>query len=303
MQSLPVSEVKSRTELFLRYLRLEKNASEFTLRSYEIDLKKFFEFVEERGRHGIDRRTLREYLAGLSAQGLKVSTINRKLASLRSFLKFLNARGFVSINPAASLSFLKQEKLLPQVLSYDIILKALSLPDATTFSGVRDRFLIDLFYSTGLRLRELTGLNIGDLDLGRQAVRVLGKGAKERILPLGPNLVRGLVTYLDARQALLRDLNIASTCLFLSRKGGRLTPKQVQLRIRKYLIAASDKETAYPHMLRHSFATHLLNEGADLVAVKEMLGHSSLSTTQIYTHLTAERLKKVYDRAHPRADK
>ena len=301
--SLSVNEVQPQTELFLRYLRVEKNASRFTLRSYQIDLKQFFAYLNELEADCIDRKAIRDFLALLAHRGLQPTTMNRKLASLRSFFKFLNARGLVASNPAESLSFLKQSKRLPQILSYKIIMQAMRLTDTATFNGVRDRFLIDLFYSTGVRLRELTRLDVGDLDLPQGTLRVLGKGNKERILPIGPSLAAHMKRYFAHRKSLLATLNIDTPALFVSDGGRRLTPRQVQIRIKKYLLLASDNETAYPHMLRHSFATHLLDEGADLIAVKELLGHASLSSTQIYTHLTVDRLKQIYARAHPRAEK
>jgi len=301
--SLSVNEVKPQTESFLRYLRVEKNASRFTLRSYQIDLEQFFSYLKEQEALRIDRKAIRDFLARLAHRGLQPSTMNRKLASLRSFFKFLKARGLIESNPAESLSFLKQSKRLPQILSYKIIMQAMSLPDAATFDGARDRFLIDLFYSTGVRLRELTHLNMTDLDLQQGTLRVLGKGNKERILPIGPTLATHIRRYFAARQSHLHVLDVRTPALFIGARGRRLTPRQVQIRIKKYLLMASDSETAYPHMLRHSFATHLLEEGADLVGVKELLGHASLSSTQIYTHLTVDRLKQIYARAHPRAEK
>ncbi|MFQ5825228.1 MAG: tyrosine-type recombinase/integrase, partial [bacterium] len=180
---------------------------------------------------------------------------------------------------------------------------ALELPDVSTFDGLRDKVILELFYATGMRLRELVGLNLEDIDFSNDLVKVTGKGSKQRLLPTGKVTARILKEYLRKRQAFLEALNLSESALFLNKKGHRMTARQVQTRVKKYLLSASDEDEAYPHILRHSFATHLLEEGADLLSVKELLGHSSLSTTQVYTHLTAERLKKIYKQAHPRAEK
>jgi integrase/recombinase XerC len=163
--------------------------------------------------------------------------------------------------------------------------------------------MLELFYATGIRLRELVGLNLEDVDFSNDLVKVTGKGSKQRLVPMGKVTAKTLKEYLKKRQAFLEAPNLSEKALFLNKKGNRMTARQVQTRVKKYLLLASDKDEAYPHILRHSFATHLLEEGADLLSVKELLGHASLSTTQVYTHLTAERLKKIYKQAHPRAEK
>lgn len=288
---------------FLKHLRSTKNASVFTLMSYKTDLYQFGKFLKETNSKEITRNSVRSFLALRFKDGLKATTVNRKLASLRSFFKFLSQNELIETNPALNLSFLKTEKKLPSLLTYETILKALELPDANTFEGLRDKVILELFYATGIRLRELVGLNLQDIDFSNELVQVTGKGSKQRLVPFGKVTARFLKEYIRKRQAFLCALGLPEKALFLNKKSERMTARQVQIRVIKYLLLASDKDEAYPHMLRHSFATHLLEEGADLLAVKELLGHSSLSTTQVYTHLTAERLKKIYKQAHPRAEK
>ncbi len=303
VQSLTAKTLQFHIRNFLRHLRIEKNASRFTLSAYQLDLEQLLQFAEENQVTEITRKSLRSFLASLSKRGLKASSINRKLTSLRSFFKYLCSQEVLDSNPAATLLYLKKEKKLPSFLRYEVILKALSLPDTTTFGGLRDRVILEIFYSTGIRLRELVGIDLEEVDLTNEVLRVTGKGSKERLVPLGKSITKIIKAYIVTRTQFVKSRNSSTEAFFLNKKGERISPGQVQYRVRKYLLAASDKQEAYPHMLRHSFATHLLDEGADLVSVKELLGHSSLSTTQVYTHLTTERLKKVYKQAHPRAQK
>jgi len=303
VQSLTAKRLESHVDSFLQYLSIERNASQFTIRSYRIDLDKFFRFLQEGSLFTVGRKSIRAFLAHLGELGFKPATINRKLACLRSFFKFLCAREIIQVNPAETLFFLKQPQRLPAVLSFEAIMAAMELADDGSFSGLRDKVILDMFYSTGIRLRELVQLNIDDIDLYGGLVKVLGKGSKQRILPLGRNLMKGLKRYLQQRKDLLLMSSQKEPALFVTEKIRRITPSQVQTRVKKYMRMATNQEDAYPHMLRHSFATHLLEEGADLMAVKELLGHASLSTTQVYTHLTAERLRKIYQQAHPRAER
>jgi len=303
VQQLSISRIEAHKDSFFDYLKIERNASQFTLTSYHIDLQQFFNFYRENDYDVIDRNTMRSFLASLSAKQLKPSTINRKLACLRSFFKFLNSREIIKSNPAETLFFLKKERRLPVFFTYETIMKALDLPDTSSFEGLRDSLIMDMFYSTGLRLRELVSLNVNDLDLYNGVIRVVGKGSKERVVPIGKNLNKVTKTYLSERNNYLQSYNIKEDAFFISNKFKRLSPGQVQYRVKKYLSMACQEQSAYPHKLRHSFATHLLDEGADLMAVKELLGHASLSTTQVYTHVTAEKLKNIYKQAHPRADK
>ena len=301
MKLLTAKEFSKFTDEFLNHLLVEVRCSAFTLTSYQTDLKQFQQFLNMNKFAEIDRRTLRAFLASLSQAGLKPSSINRKLACLRSFFKFLASRDIIEANPANSLNFLKKEKRLPHVISHEEIIRAIENIACNSFDGIRDRVIIEMFYSTGMRLRELTGLNVVDVDLASDLIRVSGKGTKERILPLGPDLKSKLRQYLQERDALAATIDSGTAAFFITDKAMRISPSQVQQLVKKHLKALAIKRGAHPHALRHSFATHLLNEGADLLAVKELLGHSSLSTTQIYTFLTDEKLKKVYEQAHPRA--
>lgn len=302
-QSLTVDNLVPYIDSFIRYLKSEKNASEFTLRSYSTDLHQLAQFFEDTDTGEISKNAIRAFLAMLFKGGMKATTVNRKLAAIRSFFKYLSLQEITDTNPTLNLPFLKSPKKLPSYLSYETIFKALDLPDTTTFEGLRDKVILELFYGGGLRLRELVGLNTNDLDFSNDLIKVYGKGARQRLVPLGKTLSKVMRDYLREREVFLRQNGVANHALFLNKKTKRLTPRQVQERVKKYLRLASDNESAYPHILRHSFATHLLEEGADLLAVKELLGHSSLSTTQVYTHLTVDRLKKIYNQAHPRAEK
>ena len=303
MQSLSAKTLQFHIINFLRHLRLEKNASSFTLSAYQLDLEQLLQFTEEHDLHEITRKSLRSFLASLSKRGLTASSINRKLTSLRFFFKYLCSREILEASPAETLLYLKTEKKLHSFYQYEVILKALSFPDTNNIEGLRDRVILEIFYSTGIRVRELVGINLEDVDLTHELLKVTGKGSKERLVPLGKSIIRIIKEYIEARAQYIHSLDLMTEAFFLNKKGERISPGQVQYRVKKYLLLASDKQEAYPHMLRHSFDTHLLDEGADLIAVKELLGHSSLSTTQVYTHLTTERLKKVYKQAHPRAQK
>ncbi len=287
---------------FLQYLRVERNASEFTRKSYATDLTRFVAFLNQQDMERIDKTSLRAYLASLAAAGFKPTTINRKLACLRSFFSFLCSREIIALNPAEAIRSLKQDKPLPKVLNFDEIVDALRLPDQTTFVGARDRVILECFYGTGIRLRELVNLDLPDVNLHEGLIRVVGKGRKMRLVPAGKRLSASLRQYLRIRGAFMSNRPGNEEAVFVNKNHVRVTPRQVQYLVRKYLESASGRK-ASPHVLRHSYATHLLEEGADIMAVKELLGHASLSTTQIYTHLTAERLKMIYNQAHPRAEK
>ncbi|MFQ5824641.1 MAG: site-specific tyrosine recombinase/integron integrase [bacterium] len=303
MQLLTVDKLKPCIDKFIQHLRLEKNASDFTLKAYKTDLCQFVQFLDDTNIQEITKKSLRSFLALLFQGGLKATTVNRKLASLRSFFKFVCLQEIIDTNPTLNLGFLKTTKNLPSFLSYETIMTALEFPDINTIDGLRDRVILELFYGTGIRLRELVGLNLDDIDFSNGLVKVMGKGSKQRLIPLGKVTAKFVKEYMDKRKKFLISLDSSQEALFINLKGNRISPRQVQSIVKKYLQLASDKNKAYPHILRHSFATHLLEEGADLLAVKELLGHSCLSTTQVYTHLTAERLKEIYKQAHPRADK
>ncbi len=290
---------------FIEYLRIERNYSKNTIESYLIDISDFKDFlIEANGElpilDDIDYLTIRSYLAKLQGRQLARSTILRKLSSLRSFLKYLYRRGYVKIDPTSNLSSPKLQRKLPDFLELFEVELLLSAPDTNTNIGLRDLAIMELLYSTGMRIGELLALDLNDLDITNAIVKVRGKGRKERIIPVGKTAIDAIKRYLEVRQELASDKH--SPALFLSERGNRLPGSaSVRRRIEKYAKTAGIKKKITPHTLRHTFATHMLNAGADLRSVQEMLGHVNLSTTQIYTHLTAERLKKVYEKAHPRA--
>lgn len=281
-------------EKFLRYLEVEKNYSAHTLLNYKIDLNEFMKFIEGAQIDKVNYLTLRKYLAALKERSLQNRSLARKLASLRSFFKFLCREGLLKENPAVSLSTLKLEKKLPLFMTEGEVNKLLEAPSSGDVFGLRDRAILETLYSTGMRVSELVGLNLENIDFISGVIKVFGKGKKERLVPIGDKAINVIREYLKKRPK-------ESQALFLNKNFGRLTDRGVRLILHKYIMLTSLKERISPHTLRHSFATHLLNHGADLRSVQELLGHANLSTTQIYTHLTTERLKDIYDKAHPRA--
>ena len=290
--------MKRYIEKFLRYLEYEKNASPYTLICYRGDLEAFERSVGETPIEEIDMLNLRRHLSELKAKNFRKITVARKLSTLRSFFKFLCREGYLKTNPTAHLRTPKQEKRLPKVLGVEEVSRLLE-GSANDFQGLRDRAILETLYSSGLRVSELTQLDIPHVDFIGGVVKAAGKGKKERLSPIGEEALRAIRAYLEKRKELkkLRDSQI----LFLNKSGGRLTARSVRRVLDRAIQRTSLSQHISPHTLRHSFATHLLDRGADLRSVQELLGHQHLSTTQIYTHVTAERLKKVYDKAHPRA--
>lgn len=285
---------------FIQYLKAERNASSHTLEAYGRDLQQFASFIsKEFGPafpiHEITHLHIRRYLASLHKE-LSKSSIGRKLAAIRSLFRFLLRRGLLEKNPAELVSTPKREKKLPFHLDIDEVTTLIEAPATLTPLSMRDRAILETLYSSGLRVSELTGLNIGGADLLAGSVRVLGKGGKERIVPLGSKAKKALEEYLELRGN--RELNAP---LFLNSRGGRLTRRSVARIVDRYMIHLETMKKASPHTLRHTFATHLLEGGADLRSIQEMLGHASLSTTQKYTHVSIDRLLEVYDKAHPKA--
>lgn len=284
---------------YLDYLRDERNASSHTVVNYAVDLKAWSHFCEERKwtMGGISHRQLREYLAFLFDRGYQRSSIGRKVAAIKAFYKFMVRFKYAEMNPAHALSTPRQERKLPTVLSLEEALKLIRGPQADDLASSRDRAVLETLYSTGIRASELVQLDEEDVDRREGVVRVKGKGRKERIVPIGSSALQALNQY---RQ--LRDKKPgASQVMFANLRGGRLTSRSVGRIVKRYLDACGSKGKVSPHTLRHSFATHLLNAGADLRAVQELLGHASLSTTQKYTHVTTEEIKRVYEKAHPHA--
>jgi len=287
---------------FIQYLSLEKNASPHTCRNYSRDLDEFENFLEG-AKVGdgeiakVDRMTIRMYLSFLHRKNKK-SSIARKLSTLRSFFKYLVKEQIVTLNPAKSVATPKVEKPLPAALTVDETFRLMGSTDGTKKHGLRDHAILELLYSSGLRVGELVGLNSSHLDLDLGIVRVMGKGRKERIVPVGSKAVEALRTYLGDRGSFDRE-----EPLFLNARGGRLTARSVGRLMKLYTRHSGIFRKVSPHSLRHSFATHLLDAGADIREIQEMLGHVSLSTTQRYTHLSVGKLMEVYDKAHPRSFK
>ncbi len=285
-------------DTFIEHLRVEQGVSGHTLRAYAGDLDEFFSFIDMRPEE-IDYLDIRSFLASLHHKKLKKTSIARKLATIRSFFKFLHKEGYVKKNPAKLVSSPRVPKTLPKFLPVDETFHLMNTPKGDTFIPTRDKAMLELLYSSGLRVSELTALDVVDLDLKESLVLVKGKGRKERIVPIGTKAMEALQNYLPERISLKKK----SPALFLNNRGGRLTQRSVRRILVRYSRMISLKGDISPHTLRHTFATHLLHEGADLRSIQELLGHSSLSTTQKYTHVDIGHLTEVYDKAHPLAKK
>jgi len=284
-------------EKFIRYLQIEKNYSPHTILNYRHDLDDFSLFLGEAPVESVDYLSIRRYLARLKEHTLSARTINRRLSALRSFFRFLVRDGYVKANPLLAVSSPKQQKYLPSFMTEEEVKRLIesAFPQNDKDErGLRDRAILETFYSTGMRISEVVGLDIDDVDMISGIVKAMGKGRKERILPIGETALVCLRRYLERRKK-------QSGALFLNKNGARLTTRGVRMIVDGYIRKSVARERVSVHTLRHSFATHLLNRGADLRTVQELLGHANLSTTQIYTHLTTEKLKSVYDKAHPRA--
>jgi len=289
---------------FLAYLKSERGYSGHTVRGYRADLEQFRRFVEAREEGTVsdpDYRVLREYLGSLHGR-YKRTTIARKLSAVRSFFGFLEKRGLRRDNPAADVATLKQGKPIPTYLPVDDMFRLLEGPDQENPLGLRDLAMLEILYSCGLRVSELAGLDLGDVDFEQRLVRAVGKGNRERVVPVGRTALRALGRYLDAVRGMRKKVwqDEENGPMFLNHRGGRLTTRSIARLIKKYATTCGLTSDISPHALRHTFATHLLDGGADLRSVQELLGHASLSTTQKYTHVTLDRLMEVYDKAHPR---
>lgn len=284
---------------FLRYLSAERNASDHTCSNYARDLRLFFAFLGHERVADITALEVRRFVAHLSTQQQSRRTIARRLSCVRSFLRYLCREGTLEHNPAEAVPTPRLEKRLPSFLDETQIQRLLTTPPAGKWQGLRDHAILEILYSTGMRVSELAGLNLQDVDEISGTIVVRGKGKKERLCPVGTTALKTLQTYL-AKRPKAKTLR-TPYALLVSQKGTRLTVRQIDRSLVRYVRMANLPASISPHSLRHSFATHLLDRGADLRSVQELLGHASLSTTQIYTHVTAQRLKKVYDQAHPRA--
>ncbi len=294
-------------EKFLNYMIIERRASPHTIRNYRHDIEQAVGYgarykginPADLSPEAFDSWTLRRYLADLHLQGRSRGTISRHLAALRSFFKYLTREELINLNPLAGITAPKREKKLPRFLVREDLEELVESPELNRALGLRDRALLETFYATGARVSELAGLNFPDLDFGLECVHLLGKGSKERIVPVGKVALTCLQEYLEHGRPQFKPV-LNESALFLNRSGKRLSSRGMRLIVTKYARQQGLGQIG-PHTLRHTFATHLLDGGADLRAVQELLGHASLSTTQIYTHLTRERLREIYDRTHPRA--
>lgn len=298
-----MNSIEKNISTFLKYLEFEKRYSVHTIQAYERDLKQFFSFIattyEVAVLNDVKHTFVRAWLVNLLQDGIKSRSINRKLSSLKSFYKYCIKRRLIDVNPVLKIVRPKTGKKLPHYIDEKAIEKLLNKIEFTDdFQGIRDRTIIEILYCTGIRRSELITIKVKDIDFDKKLLKVLGKGKKERLIPLGAGLVIKLRNYLEARFKCEVD---HLPYLFFTNKGLKLYPKFVYNLVKKYLALVTSIEQKSPHVLRHSFATHLTNNGAELNAVKELLGHSNLSATQVYTHNSIDRLKDIYHKAHPKA--
>ena len=306
--------MKEATSLFLTYLRDEKGYSKHTKRNYRVDLMQFSSFVmtesvrfrkENQGDlhvEGIDGPVIREYVGSLYGK-LKRATIARKLSAVRSFFLFLEKQGFIKINPAVEVQSPKLGKYIPNYLPVDDVFRLMDLPDREKPLGLRDLAILEVLYSCGIRVAELAGMNVASIDYDQRLVKVMGKGNRERVVPIGRQALKAVKAYLAATGEVRKKIALGEggDPLFINFRGGRLTTRSMGRIVKQYVKAAGLTEEISPHSMRHTFATHLLDGGADLRSVQELLGHKSLATTQKYTHVSLKRLMEVYDKAHPRS--
>ena len=292
---------------FIEYIKGAKNVSEHTVRGYTSDIAQFLEFLEgeelSTNPADVDMRVLRRYLARLQKKSAGKSSIARKLSSLRGFFQYMLRKGLIDLDPTTGISTYRQDKRLPKFLRPPQVDALLTQPDLSKPLGMRDAAVMETLYAAGVRVSELVGMDIEDLDMKAGEIKVLGKGSKERIVLIGGAAQEALARYITIGrgQLLTGSRNVGEQALFLNKDGGRLGVRSVRRILDHYFAAVSDEMKISPHVLRHTFATHMLENGADLRIIQELLGHASVSTTQIYAHVTQERLKQVYDSAHPRA--
>ncbi len=314
--------MRKEIDRFTGYLKTERNASPLTIRAYEKDLVSFAEYVavSEAGfKSGADpdtesapydslsiddisRFTIRSWMGHLSDEGLTNRTISRKVSSLKSFFKFCFARGITKNNPAELVELPKFDKKLPQVIQEDEVAELFQIPEPETDWEIQEAAIMELFYATGIRLSELISLNVQDTNRGDRMFKITGKGNRERYVIYGSRAAEAIDAWLDVRPGFLTPSSgsDARNALFLSKSGKRIYPVAVQRLVKKHISRVSEISRKSPHVLRHTFATHMMNKGAEMKVVKELLGHAALSTTQDYTHVSVERLKSVYEKAHPR---
>ena len=297
----PISKRNQYLDSFLANIRLEKGLSSNTIKAYEIDCSAFINWVEKEfdlDILNIKESHIRKYITYFHNRNLSNSTINRKLSALKHFFLFLNKKKFISSNPIASFSGPKNLKTLPKSISVIDVNGLIKAPDCSTFIGLRDRAMLELLYATGVRISELINLQYSNIDLNRSLIKVMGKGNKERMVPFGDNALFWLREYIKFRRK--NNLSLNSRDFFISQQRKKITRQAFWHRIKLYLNKTGLSQEVSPHTLRHGFATHLLNNGADLRSVQMLLGHSDLSTTQIYTHIAKQRLGEMIKKHHPR---
>lgn len=297
--------IKDLGKKFKKFLKIERGYTDFTVNSYMTDLFQFFNYLDNNGINDIsdvNKDIIRGFLENLYKNGISNKTLRRKLSCLRTFFKYLRRENIIYGNPTYAVPLPRFHKRLPKFLTINQIFNAIDNIKCKKTLDIRNKAILELFYLTGIRLRELVYLNIENVDFYNLTIKVKGKGAKERIVPIGFRGKRVLKKYLNVREGLLKGgFSEDSRALFLSKSGRRISPRDVQRIIEKLLMQFVGGEKISPHVLRHTFATHLMDEGADLRAVKDLLGHESLSSTQIYSHVSIEALKNAYKQAHPRA--
>ena len=300
-----LKETKSLIESFLEELKLKKRYSPHTLRNYQLDLNKFIDKLQEAPLSSIDKKWVRQFLFELTQEKKAKTTLHRHLSTLKSFFKYLVKQNKLSFNPLSTMSSIKLPKPLPKAVSENELKHFLSLPDLSCYLGVRDKVIMELFYSSGLRLAELSGLDINDLDLENRLIKVLGKGQKKRLVPITATVCSYLNEYLnDPRRFLDGPTHkkvVDEKAVFLNKWGKRLSMRSIDRFFKEYLQSSGLAAKITPHALRHSIATHLLENGMDLKSIQTLLGHTNLGTTTIYTQVSIKLKKEVYDKAHPRA--
>jgi integrase/recombinase XerC len=288
---------------YVRHLELERSISPFTVRNYTSDVQGFVDFLGANGVDSfdkVDRSMMRRYLAQLQEDGTSRASVSRKLSALRSFFRYLEREKLIEGNPISTLTAPKQDKRLPGFLTKDEVSRLVEAPGASTPQGLRDRAMLELLYASGLRLSEIANLDVGDIDLSSRQLRIWGKGAKERIGLMGVPAARALEAYLKLGRFKLQGKR-ETKALFLNRYGERIAERRVQHIMREYARRAGLDMRVFPHMMRHTFATHLLDGGADLRVVQDLLGHARLSSTQVYTHVSQNQIRRTYLAAHPRS--